>query len=130
MVKEEMSRLAERSEYMILSGSLPKGLKDDSYAELIHILKDSPARIIVDTSGPALQHVLEAGPYMIKPNKEELEGILGKTNISEHVIIETLKDWRQLGIPLIVVSLGSEGAIVSIEDELYKVEAPKISEVN
>lgn len=129
-VKRKIKQLAEQSKYMIFSGSLSKGLDDHIYAELIQSLKDTPTKIILDTSGPALQRGLQARPHMIKPNKDELAGILDQDDISEHEIIETLKKWQNLKIPIIIVSLGSEGAIVSVEGRLYKVEVPKMTAVN
>ena len=63
----------------MLSGSLPRGLPAETYAELVALLSDQGARVVVDASGAALSAVLaaEALPHAIKPNRHELEDWAG-----------------------------------------------------
>ena len=71
LAKEE----AARSEYVVLTGSLPPGCPDDTYGELIRAMGGT--RCILDAGGPVLRLGAEAGPFLIKPNLAELEQALG-----------------------------------------------------
>lgn len=61
----------------ILSGSLPPSVPPDFYAEAISTLKAKGWATVLDTSGEALRRGLEAGPDLVKPNKEECEELVG-----------------------------------------------------
>lgn len=113
------------------SGSLPKGLKNDFYAKLVKGFSDFGAKTVVDTSGDALREVLygEKLPYAIKPNQDELQEILGKKYRLEE-IPEALSVSRWKEIPLILISLGSEGALSRWDGIWYRITIPKISPVN
>ncbi|WP_412540724.1 PfkB family carbohydrate kinase [Longispora sp. K20-0274] len=63
---------------VVLSGSLPRGVPVDAYAELVTIARERGVPTILDTSGEPLTRALAAGPDVIKPNAEELsEAIRG-----------------------------------------------------
>ncbi len=67
--KEIMATIQEiKPKYLVLSGSLNEGLPTDYYKNIADLAKQSGSKVIVDTSGEALQKVLETGVYLIKPN--------------------------------------------------------------
>ena len=89
--------------------------------------------VLLDTSGKTLKIALEAAtkPALIKPNQEELAGLLG---VPAATTVEELKE--QLNSPLfdgvdwVVVSLGSKGALAKHEGVFYRVNIPKVNAVN
>jgi 1-phosphofructokinase len=60
-------------------GSLPGGLPDDFYAQLVETGHRAGAQVVIDTSGPSLIAALAAGPDLIKPNADELADAVGGT---------------------------------------------------
>ena len=76
--KKEFRKLIKKSRFLILSGSLPPGLRDNFYAELITEVKEAGVRTILDTRGKALLKGMKARPFMIKPNRREWEESIGK----------------------------------------------------
>jgi tagatose 6-phosphate kinase len=62
----------------VLSGSLPRGLRHDTYAELAAIAAARGVPVVLDTSGQALRHGVAAGPAIVKPNADELAGVVGR----------------------------------------------------
>ncbi|WML49083.1 1-phosphofructokinase [Neobacillus sp. PS3-34] len=128
--KNKLENIAHNSEFVILSGSLPKGLPNDAYAELVNLIHHAGSKSIIDTSGIPLQHVIEAKPFMIKPNEEELLSICGRDKMSEEEIAVYTNKWNSQGIPFVVVSLGSKGVIVSAEGNAYRASPPIIDPVN
>ncbi|GLS75695.1 1-phosphofructokinase [Oharaeibacter diazotrophicus] len=98
-----------------LAGSLPAGLAPDSWARLARTLGAAGARVVVDTSGPALAAVLAAAPgdlpYAVKPNRHELEEWAGRPIADRDGLVEAAAGLVRRGIGLVVVSLGADGAL-------------------
>jgi len=76
-----LRRHAAGAGWIVLSGSLPPGTPVGWYAELVAALRDTGARIAVDTSEAPLLALLAAGPEsapaLLKPNTEELAQLTG-----------------------------------------------------
>ena len=122
--------LLKRCKYISISGSLPKGLARDTYKRLIEIAKEEGKYVLLDTSGKALETAIEAQPFLIKPNLDELQNLLGIKIDSEKDIIKAGKELLEKGIELVVVSLGEEGSLVFNKEDVYRVQVPEIEPVN
>jgi tagatose 6-phosphate kinase len=70
--QEHFSALAVHAEVVVLSGSLPRGLPGDAYATLTRSAHRAGAKVLLDSSGPALRAGSAANPDLIKPNAFEL----------------------------------------------------------
>lgn len=122
--------IAKKYEYIVISGSLPSGLEDESYLELLAIGEKYNCKIFLDTSGNTLKKSIAGKPYFIKPNLEEFENLIGKKleNI-EDIILEG-KKLNKLGIEVIAITLGAKGAIIITNNSSYIVKIPKFDVVN
>jgi len=113
--RHELLQIAERGSLVVLAGSLPEGTPPDAYAGLTARLNAAGARVVLDASGPALTAALaappDALPYAIKPNQHELEEWAGRSLPTLGAVRAAAEDLRARGIPLVVVSLGAEGAL-------------------
>lgn len=115
-----------RDDFLVMSGNIPKGLPKSIYKDMIHVLNKRDTRFVVDTTGDALLSVLNDGPFLIKPNKEELEEVLGEKLRSIEAIIEGAKSLQERGARNVLVSLGDEGALlITEEDRIYNSSNPK-----
>ena len=123
-LKDTVSRLAGKSQIVTLNGSLPEGLGDDAYYELIGLMKRSnpECKVILDTSGEALLEGMRARPFMMKPNKNEMEVLLGHPLSSSRDEIEGVNEVMGRGIELVVLSLGSDGVVFGYRGEIYRVD--------
>lgn len=110
-LRRRLSVLADKEDIFILSGSLPPGVPDTIYAELITMLKERGKFVVVDTSEAPLRAAIEARPHMIKPNIRELAAIQGGGGIEPAVVRGYVRDLVKLGIETVVVSMGGEGAV-------------------
>ncbi|OTO71709.1 MULTISPECIES: hexose kinase [unclassified Enterococcus] len=131
---ETITALLQQADIVTISGSLAKGLPTDFYQKLVQAAHTEKAHVLLDTSGKSLISVLEgtAKPFLIKPNLEELEALLGQRfSLSE---METLQNALSQplfeGIEWIVVSLGKAGAIAKHQEAYYRVTIPEIKVVN
>lgn len=119
-----------QSSYFVLSGSLPKGLPPTAYKEVIELLKARNIRVLLDTSGEALQEGVKAVPYAIKPNEDEIAQLLGRAVSSTDDFITAGKKLQGTGIAHVCFSLGADGALFINDDGVFQVNAPVITVVN
>ncbi|MDI6871494.1 MAG: 1-phosphofructokinase family hexose kinase [Bacillota bacterium] len=134
LMLDKVKHLAERSRVIVFSGSLPSGLPAGFYGDLVTAAKGAGALTILDTSGAPLAKGLEAGPYLIKPNEEELGDLEVKQDYGagEDVrrIVGVSRRWVERGLSLVVVSLGAAGLVAVTEKGAWSVRPPRLSPVN
>lgn len=120
----------ENCELVVLSGSLPEGVPVDIYAKLIQLCHMAGRKVILDSSGEALRQGIQAGPYMVKPNRKELEYLAGRPFKSREEIITAARELFAFGVSRVVVSLGSEGLLWVEKEDVYFREAKQVQTVN
>lgn len=116
---------AETASWLVLSGSLPPGVPDDWYADIVAQLAPYPCRVAVDTSeGPlaALVNSLDlARPDLIKPNAEELASVLGfspraleaaVTQGDHEPVVSAAQQLVDRGVGAVLATLGAAGAVL------------------
>ncbi|WP_154139222.1 1-phosphofructokinase [Vibrio metoecus] len=123
-------RLAQDHDYFVLAGSLPKGLSPQRCAGWISQLRSMNKKVLFDSSREALMVGLEARPWLIKPNDEELSQWCGKE-------LSTLKECQQAASQLaqkeienIVISMGANGVMWLNENEWLHAKPPKMQVVS
>ncbi len=123
-------KLVSKAEIITASGSLPAGLPEDIYKTLVEIAKNHQKKFILDTSGQPLKSSIGSLPFMVKPNLDELEGLLGEKipDITRQAI--AVANLKKSGICLPCLSLGKDGCLVAMEDGVYKFSGPKVKVVN
>lgn len=110
------ARLREQalaSAAVVLAGSLPPGVPDDFYAEVVRELHVPGGPLIAaDTSGAPLRALLNAGclPHILKPNLSELEAALGHALPGTGARLAAARELLARGARWVALSLGAEGA--------------------
>lgn len=116
---------------LVLSGSVPKSLPDDIYEQILERISDRKIKICVDATGDLLKNTLKFKPFVIKPNKSELEELVGKRLNTLEEIISAAKELKASGAQNVLVSMGGEGAVlVDSNNNFYFEEAKKINPIN
>lgn len=93
----------------VLSGSLPPGVSDDFYTQLITEIQNAGSHAYLDTSGEPLRLGLEAKPYLIKPNRKEAEEITGISLEDFTHLSQVGNFFIKKGVQIAAISLGPEG---------------------
>jgi 1-phosphofructokinase len=102
----------EGADWVLGSGSLPRGVNVDFYAHLGTAVRAGGARFALDSSGPALVAGLTARPEVIKPNLEELSEVVGRPLVTVGDAVAAARGLMTLGAQSVVVSLGRDGALL------------------
>lgn len=123
---DKYKELLKKATVVAASGSMPKGLPTDFYAQLIELAQQAGKPFLLDTSGEALIQGIKAQPYFVKPNNDEIKVLAGKELASDEDIVEALKGFMADGIKLPVISLGAKGSMAGYNQHVYKITVPKI----
>lgn len=97
---------------VVLTGSVPPGVHENVYRDLIIKLKSFGVKTVLDASGSLFSKALEGRPYLIKPNIHELESYFNKKLETRQAIIDAGKTLLDKGLEIVVVSLGDKGALL------------------
>jgi len=111
--------------WVVLSGSLPPGVPAGWYADVVAQLATAPCRVAVDTSEGPLDALAaafpQAAPDLIKPNAEELAGLVGTSareleDAAAHgdptPVVSAAHRLIERGAKTVLVTLGAAGAIL------------------
>jgi 6-phosphofructokinase 2 len=117
----------ETAAYIVVSGSLPKGLPPDIITRIAKIAKEKNAKLIVDTSRDTLKQAVEAGVYLVKPNIGELASLLGKEEMNiewvDKAAREVIRKWK---CEVVVVSMGAAGAMLVTKEIVMHTMPPAV----
>jgi 1-phosphofructokinase len=114
---EKIAACAEPGDIVILSGSLPPGAPENLYQTLIELCHSKAVIPFLDTSGTGFLSGIKAKPYLIKPNQQELEDIIGRILLDEQSIVDAARAIIDQGVRWVYASRGDKGAI-AVSDKL------------
>ncbi|MBR3109098.1 MAG: 1-phosphofructokinase family hexose kinase [Clostridia bacterium] len=113
-----------------ISGSVPKGMPENFYCELIRRCRAKGIPVLVDTSGNRLIAAAKVKPAFIKPNEDEIAQLTGRHFSSREETIDALLALRDGGIPYVVLSLGADGALLACGEGVFHGKPPAITPRN
>ncbi|HHF3022402.1 TPA: 1-phosphofructokinase [Vibrio diabolicus] len=128
--EETLFRLAKTHDYFVLAGSLPGGVTAEQCAAWIKALHQQGKKVLFDSSKAALKSGIEAHPWLIKPNDEELGDFVGEhleTPEQCQAAAQTLSD---KGIENIVVSMGADGVMWLNQGKWLRAQPPRMNVVS
>jgi len=130
---KHLEQLPHFPDLLVASGSLPPGVPPDFDARLARLCRERGARMVLDTSGPALAGALAQGVYLFKPNLKELAELVARP-------LEAPEQWqaaaRQLVLSgqaeVVALTLGHLGALLVTRDAMWRaapLDIPVVSAV-
>lgn len=122
---EILKELAADHEWFVLSGSIPAGVSAGIYGEMIKTLAGK--KVVLDTSGEGFRQAVAAGPWLIKPNADELGEFAGEKLETSDAIVRVARSLMERhNIASVVVSMGREGAIYIEGNEIVWAVPPHV----
>jgi 1-phosphofructokinase family hexose kinase len=129
-LQADVLKQAGEADAVCLSGSMPRGLGPDCYADLVRELVRARRRVWVDTSGPALQAAVQSRPTVVKVNGLEAAGLLGWQEIQDVLTAQhAAQTIRQSGISQVVLTLGKLGAVLASDTGVWFAQPPELKAV-
>ena len=109
----------------IFSGSLPQNAPHDLFGRLVELAKKHGCTTMVDTSGKALRAAIAARPDFVKPNRDEMEALLGRTVGPNAEGCAAVRELLARGSQSAALSLGADGLMYcgGADEAIYLAEA-------
>ncbi|UKS53959.1 1-phosphofructokinase family hexose kinase [Mycoplasma feriruminatoris] len=123
-LKTYLNEVLKKDDVLILTGSLPVNTDTNIYAQLVELANLKKTYSVVDSFKEPLLKAVDKKPFLIKPNKDELELTFNKELKTDQDIINNAKILLNKGCKNVLVSLGKNGAILITDTKVYKASLP------
>jgi 1-phosphofructokinase family hexose kinase len=114
----------------ILSGSLPPGVPDSLYAQLIELAQSHGVKALLDASGEPLRLGCRAAPYLVKPNLVEAAQVTGQAVESVSDALGAAALFLDQGIELVALSAGADGMLLASKQQAIWAKPPDVQALN
>lgn len=122
MLEDKIFSGINQGDILVLSGSIPATVPKDIYRKWTERAKKQGARVLLDADGELLQEGIKAAPYLVKPNINELERLMGRKLEKIDEVTGAAGSLLELGIEIVAVSLGEAGAVFVKKDKVIHAE--------
>lgn len=110
---DKITELASNCSLLVLSGSLPPGCPVDVYARIMTRCAEFSCKVLLDAEGEKLAQGIAARPFLVKPNRFELETAVGRVLHKTRDVFDAARAVIAQGVGVVAVSLGAEGALIT-----------------
>lgn len=131
LFREKLMYLAPGADICVIAGSVPRGIDQELYAELVTALRKAGVLTLVDAEGDVMSQALRAEPDMIAPNQNEAEEIVGREFGDGDDLSTAPAELRSLGARDAVVTT-SDGCWATLADDpdvTLHVRAPELDPI-
>ena len=113
-LRAELKSNLRPDDIVVFCGSPPPGISPGAFGDLLTYAHALGCKIAVDTSGEALLKSLAAHPFLMKPNRVELETLTTSSRHALDSVPAVVAAGRSLlnAVQMLVVSLGKDGAVL------------------
>ena len=129
MLREKLQYLSRGSSAVIFAGTLPRGVDEAFYAEAIRDLSRRGVETILDSEGQPLRLGTEAEPFLVSPNRQEAEALVGQEFSDDEDFLMALDAIAEMGARNVIITHGS-GCFARFREERrvrhVRVLAPRV----
>jgi 1-phosphofructokinase/tagatose 6-phosphate kinase len=104
MLFEKLHYLSRGASMVVFSGSLPRDVEEDFYAEAIRDLTRRGVQCVLDSEGEPLRRGVEAEPTLVSPNQREAEGLVGQELNDDEDFAMALETIAEMGARNVLIS--------------------------
>lgn len=114
-------------DWLVIGGSVPPGLEPGVYADIICMANQMGVHCVLDTEGAPFRAGIAAKPYMVKPNRAEVERILGHMPRSKDPVLDAAEHIHNMGVEVVVLSQGDRGAVMVTSQGAWRAYPPALA---
>lgn len=115
-LEQKLADICENAITVVLSGSACRGIPDGLYAQIITAMQQRPVRVVLDASGEMLRQGAAAGPWMLKPNLNELRQLTGHTARNPLELAEIASSLLNRNTEYVLATMGAAGMVLACAD--------------
>ena len=101
---DKLHYLSQVATFVVFSGSLPRDVEDNFYAEAIRDLSRRGVQCVLDAEGEPLRHGVDAEPFLVSPNQREAEGLVGQEFSDDEDFLMALDAIADLGARNVLIT--------------------------
>jgi 1-phosphofructokinase family hexose kinase len=109
-LREKLTYLTQEAQFVVLAGSLPRGVEANVYAETIRELNRRHVLTVLDAEGEPLRLGVQAEPFLVAPNVEEAESLVGHEFNDDDDLANGLDE---------IAALGARNVLITTETGCY-----------
>ncbi|MGE5274889.1 MAG: 1-phosphofructokinase family hexose kinase [Verrucomicrobiota bacterium] len=133
MLIDKLHYLSNGADVVVVAGSLPRGVDQGFYAELVRELSRRQVPTVLDTEAEPLRHGLEAEPFLVSPNQREAEALVGQEFYERQDFALALEHIAELGARNVLIT-NESGCFARLREgrktRRYRATAPAIEAVS
>lgn len=107
----KLDQLTE-GDILVISGSIPAALPSDLYQRILARVQDKKVLTVVDATRDLLCNALSYGPFLIKPNRQELGEIFDRELKGDEEVCACAAELQRRGARNVLVSMAGEGSLL------------------
>ena len=128
--EEKLLPMLESGDIVTFTGSVPSGISMAAVKGFIAKIKNTGAKVVIDSRSFKKDDLIETKPWLIKPNEEEIAVYLGREIDSFESVMDGAMALYESGIENVMISLGSKGALLVCADGAFIAHPPKIKAIS
>ena len=128
--EEKLLPMLESGDIVTFTGSVPSGISMAAVKGFIANIKNTGAKVVIDSRSFKKDDLIETKPWLIKPNEEEIAVYLGREIDSFESVMDGAMALYESGIENVMISLGSKGALLVCADGAFIAHPPKIKAIS
>jgi 1-phosphofructokinase family hexose kinase len=116
---EATAGLFDRASWLTISGSVPLGVDDTAYRDVVAEARAAGVQVALDAEGDRLRLALDAHPDVVKVNASEASGLLGVPTSRRDDAVAAAQKLRELAggeDHVGIVTRGAEGVVLAAPD--------------
>lgn len=125
-VAEKLLSRVDGDTVVTMTGRVPQGMAVENVMELLRKAARKGAKIVVDSRSFTLENLKELGPWLIKPNQEEISAYLGREISSLEQTLAEAKALHAAGIANVMISMGGDGALLVCKEGAFIAVPPQV----
>jgi len=133
MLLEKLHYLSRGADFVVLAGSLPRGVDPGFYGDLIRDLNRRQVLTVLDSEGEPLRLGLEAEPFLVSPNQREAEALVGQEFYEQQDFALALEHIAELGARNVLIT-NESGCFARLREgrktRRYRATAPHVDPVS
>jgi 1-phosphofructokinase family hexose kinase len=125
-IAERYTAEVRAADVAVLTGSLPQGTPASFYRDLV---ARSPCKVVLDARGPELLSALEARPFVVKPNREELVQTMHKRLNDDVALVAAMRELNARGAAWVVVTEGKRAVWAASAEGVWRLQPLMVERV-
>ena len=121
---------AEEDSIVTITGRVPDGIPLAIIKDTVRKLRAVGVKVVIDSRSFTKNDLIECKPWLIKPNQEEIGQYTGKQIMTLDEAISVAREFHRLGIDNMMLTLGTQGAVLACESGCFAAVPPTVSAIS